>query len=140
MSIDTGDIYTSPPAMAMTLAADAASPSILTVTFPGYGVYGNTQRHDNDYQIILAFDPNTFSPKFFDQNNPHEEGPAYAAKLFVYTGNATYGVQNLEYDKDTGDYWLIVYQEKKDRFPNYPVYLIDSGTVPAEKPLALDVG
>ena len=105
-----------------------------------YGVYGNTQRYDNDYQVILAFDPNTFSPKFFDQNNPHEEGPAYSAKLFVYTGNTTYGVQNLEYDKDTGDYWLIVYQGKKDRFPNYPVYLIDGGTAPAEKPLALDVG
>ncbi len=34
ISMDTGDIYTSLPAMAMTEAADAASPSIFTVTRP----------------------------------------------------------------------------------------------------------
>ncbi len=105
-----------------------------------YGVYGNTQRHDNDYQVILAFDPDTFAPKAFDQNNPHEDGPAYVAKLFVYTGNTTYGVQNLEYDRDTGDYWLIVYEGKKDQFPNYPVYLIDGSKAPVEKTLALGEG
>ena len=102
-----------------------------------YGVYSNTQRHDNDYQVILAFDPDTFAPKPFDQNNPHEEGPSYVSKLFAYTGNTTYGVQNLEYDRDTGDYWLIGYEGKKGQFPNYPVYLIDGSKAPVEKTLSL---
>ncbi len=102
-----------------------------------YGVYGNTKRRDNDYQVLLAFDPDTFAPLPFDQNAPHTVAPALAAKLFAYTGNTTYGVQNLEYDRDTGDYWLIVYEGKKNGFPNHPVYLIDGSKAPEEKPLSL---
>ncbi len=105
-----------------------------------YGVYGNTKRQDNDYQVFLAFDPDTFAPLPFDQNAPHTVAPALAAKLFAYTGNTTYGVQNLEYDRDTGDYWLIVYEGKKNGFPNHPVYLIDGSKAPEEKPLFLGDG
>ena len=61
--------------------------------------------------MLLCFDPETFNPIAFDQNAPHTEGPELYKKLFVYTGNTQYGVQNLE-------------------FPNNPIYLVD-GSVPA---------
>ena len=48
-----------------------------------------------------------FAAEPFDQNHPHTVGPRLDRKFFVYTGNTTYGVQNLEYDRDTGDYWMI---------------------------------
>ena len=97
--------------------------------YVAYGVYRNEQREDNDYQVILCFDPDTFAPLPFDQNNPHTQGPALFKKLFVYTGNTNYGVQNLEYDRDTGDFWMIVYEGSKAQFPNHPVYLAD-GSIP----------
>ncbi len=102
-----------------------------------YGVYANINRSDNDYQVILAFDPDTFNPMAFDQNHPHETGPAPISKLFAYTGNTSYGVQNLEFDRDTRDYWLVVYEGEKKEFPNYPVFLIDGGKAPVEQKLNL---
>lgn len=102
-----------------------------TYMYVAYGVYGNTARSDNDYQVILTFDPDAFAPLPFDQNAPHLVGPALYKKLFVYTGNTTYGVQNLEYDQDTGDLWMIVYEGKKAQYPNLPVYVVD-GSVPVQ--------
>lgn len=95
-----------------------------------YGIYSNPQRQDNDYQVLLAFDPKDFAAEPFDQNHPHTVGPRLDRKFFVYTGNTTYGVQNLEYDRDTGDYWMIVYEGKKPQFPNGPVYLVDGAAAP----------
>ncbi len=100
-----------------------------------YGVYANTERPDNDNQVILAFDPDDFDPQPFDQNAPHTVGPKPAAKYFLYTGNTSYGVQNLEYDRFTHDYWLICYPGAKEQFPNYPVYVIDGETAPAPRML-----
>ena len=98
--------------------------------FVAYGIYRNNDRQDNDCQVLLCFDPETFNPIAFDQNAPHTEGPELYKKLFVYTGNTQYGVQNLECDRDTGDLWMIVYQGQKEQFPNNPIYLVD-GSVPA---------
>ena len=35
-----------------------------------YGIYSNPQRQDNDYQVVLAFDPKDFAAEPFDQNHP----------------------------------------------------------------------
>ena len=105
--------------------------------FVAYGVYRNVNRADNDYQVILAFDPDAFAGEAFDQNKPHHVGPAVHKKLFVYTGNTTYGVQNLEYDRLTGDYWMIVYEGKKEAFNNRPVYVIDGNVAPVNRELRL---
>lgn len=105
--------------------------------FLAYGVYGNPQRRDNDYQVLLAFDPAQFAAAPFDQNAPHQIGPRAYKKLYVYTGNTTYGVQNLEYDRASGDYWMIVYEGKKPEFINCPVYVVDGAAAPAER--ALDI-
>lgn len=56
----------------------------------------------------------------------HRQGPkAPDSKYFVYTGNTTYGIQNLEYNPCTGYMFAAVYQGKKPGFPNYPMYVID---------------
>ena len=47
------------------------------------------------------------------------------SKYFVYTGNTNYGVQNLEYDEKTGYIFAAVYKGKKEKFPNFPMYVID---------------
>ena len=98
-----------------------------------YGVYGNARRTDNDNQVLLAFDPEALEPLPFDQNAPHTEGPTPAAKLFLHTGNTTYGVQNLEYDRESGDHWLVCYPGKKASYPNWPVYVIDGRVPPVRR-------
>ena len=98
-----------------------------------YGVYENAARTDNDNQVLLAFDPEALDPRPFDQNAPHTVGPALAAKFFLHTGNTCYGVQNLEYDRWSGDHWLVCYPGGKPGFPNYPVYVVDGGAAPVPR-------
>ena len=98
-----------------------------------YGVYGDTTRSDNDYQVILTYDPDVLAPYFrpLNQDTPHHSGPEKPAhKYFVYTGNTTYGVQNLEYDGCTGNWFLAVYPGTKPQFPNYPFFIIDGSAAP----------
>lgn len=67
-------------------------------------VYGDTTRTDNDYQMFLEYDLKTLNryARPLDQSNPHRTGPKRARRqLFVFTGNTSYGVQNLEYDRPT---------------------------------------
>ena len=105
--------------------------------FVAYGVYRNIDRKDNDYQVILCFDPEQFAGEAFDQNNPHHVGPKVYKKLFVYTGNTTFGVQNLEYDLESGDYWMIVYKGVKEGYANPPVFIVDGGIAPEMQTLKL---
>ncbi|MGN1075329.1 MAG: hypothetical protein ACI4QB_10085 [Eubacteriales bacterium] len=100
-----------------------------------YGVYGDTQRRDNDCQVILTYDPEALAPYFHPlrQDAPHGEGPEKPAhKYFVRTGNTTYGVQNLEYDAYTGNWFLAVYPGEKPEFPNYPFYIVDGAAAPVK--------
>ena len=106
--------------------------------FVAYGIYENTERNDNDYNIILVYDPETLHPIAFDQDSPHIEGPDLYKKLYVYTGNTSYGIQNLEFDKDSGDIWIIVNKGSKEKFPNYTFYLIDGSISPQKKLLHID--
>jgi len=57
------------------------------------------------------------------------------AKYFLYTGNTTYGIQNLEYDGYTGNWFAAVYQGKKPFFSNFPLYVIDGSELPVPAPL-----
>ena len=66
------------------------------------------------------------------QGIPHHSGPAPEAKYFLYTGNTTWGIQNLEYDAYTGDWYAAVYVGKKPQYPNYPMYVIDGSVAPCE--------
>ena len=98
-----------------------------------YGIYGDTAREDNDYQVILRFDAadwwHTLATPLTHHTVP-QDGATSLDKYFVYTGNTTYGVQNLLYDKQTGDWLAAVYPGKKPQFPNYTMFVIDGHVAP----------
>lgn len=97
-----------------------------------YGIYGQPDRTGNDHQVILQFDPDVVDRygQTLRQETPHHSGPAHSeSRFFLYTGNTTFGVQNLEYDPFTRRWLAAVYEGKKAEYPNYPMFFID-GTVP----------
>lgn len=96
--------------------------------YVAYGIYSDTQRNDNDYQVLLRYDVEGWSQfeKPLNQKNMHRKGPEKPeSKYFVYTGNTTYGVQNLEYDEVTKCMFMAVYKGVKEKFPNFPMYVVD---------------
>jgi len=117
-------------ALGPVFGADPHSPRKIMVA---YGIYGDTSREDNDHQVILAYDPDIFDKYggFLSQDEPHHSGPDVPeAKYFFFTGNTTYGVQNLEYDPFTRTWLTAVYTGSKQDFPNYPMFLIDGSRSP----------
>lgn len=104
--------------------------------YVAYGIYDDTNRNDNNHQILLCYSINECSKYFtaFNQKNMHKAGPsAPLHKYFVYTGNTRYGVQNLEYDKHTKALFMSVYRGHKDGFPNYSLFAAD-----CEKPATFE--
>ena len=100
-----------------------------------YGIYGDVTRNDNDYQVILQYDAKGWWDTLaapLTVNTAPQAGAEALEKYFVYTGNTTYGVQNLLYDKQTGDWLAAVYPGKKPQFPNYTLFVIDGHMPPAE--------
>ena len=99
--------------------------------YVAYGIYGDVERTDNDYQVILSYPLNELCSyaKPLNQLSMHKSGPSeYAHKYFVYTGNTTWGIQNLEYDAYLGRFIAAVYKGKKETFPNFPMFMIDAST------------
>ena len=103
-----------------------------------YGVYSDVERTDNDHQVILQYDPVMIEEwgKPLTQAAPHHSGCPAEARYFFYTGNTTYGVQNLEYDPHTRTYLVAVYTGHKEHFTNYPLFFIDATQAPREGELA----
>lgn len=98
-----------------------------------YGVYGDNDREDNDYQVLLSCDPEELRKyeTVLTSKNIHTSGPEHAGeRYFVYTGNTTFGVQNMEYDKYTGDIFLSVYRGRKEKFLNYNLFRVAGGQTP----------
>ncbi len=98
-----------------------------------YGIYSDTERADNDYQVILEYEPDVFDVygRELVQSDPHHSGPEKAdEKYFLYTGNTRWGVQNFEYDAYTDSYFVAVYKGAKKEFPNYPMFVIDRKKAP----------
>lgn len=102
------------------------------------GIYGATEkgqgeRTDNDYQVILQYDPVKLEASARPLESFHKFGPKKADKYYyAFTGNTTWGVQNMEYDTNT-NYWLLgVYAGKKPQYPNYSMFAVD-GKVAAKK-------
>ncbi len=102
------------------------------------GIYKDTERTDNDYQVLLQYrlsDLDNYAQSL-DQKYPHHSGPQNAYnKYFVYTGNTNYGTQNLEYDSFTHHWFIAAYKGNKSNFPNYPLFAIDGTIPPIEKNL-----
>lgn len=114
-----------------TFGKDASEPFSLMVA---YGIFSDTARTDNDYQVILEFDWRAMEAyeQPLKQAEPHRKGPDAKARYFAYTGNTNYGVQNLEYDRSSGDWLMAVYTGKKTTFPNFPLYVVDGSIAPVE--------
>lgn len=101
--------------------------------YVAYGVYGDISRSDNDHQVILRYDIADWAKyeQPISQSAMHTSGPAVPdSKYFVYTGNTTYGIQNLDYDPSTGNFFAAVYAGKKEAFPNYTLFAIDGHKAP----------
>ena len=97
------------------------------------GIYGDTTRTDNDHQVILQYDASEWHKyeQPLSQNHTHRCGPERPLnKYFVFTGNTTYGIQNLAYDATTGYWFAAVYRGKKSRFPNFPLFTLDGSQQP----------
>lgn len=96
--------------------------------YVAYGVYGDITRSDNDCQVILCYDPAQMEKyaRTVSFGTLHESGPEKPLrKYFAFTGNTTYGVQNLCYDPFTGYTFMAVYRGKKEQYPNYSLYALD---------------
>lgn len=114
---------------------DGSGKEMLTIA---YGIYGDESRTDNDYQILLQYDTTDWA-KYeapLSQDNMHHRGPSKPqGKYFVYTGNTRWGVQNLEYDKQTNLWFLACYAGKKDTYSNYTLFAVDGSKRPINRPL-----
>ena len=108
--------------------------------YVSYGIYGDITRSDNDNQVILQYDISRWADyaRPLNQANMHRSGPEKPdGKLFAFTGNTTYGVQNLEYDSHSRTMLMAVYRGKKEQFPNRPLYFLDCETAAEDSRLAL---
>jgi len=106
--------------------------------YVAYGIYGDTERTDNDHQVLLQYDISDWAQyaRPLNQENMHRCGPdAPTAKYFVFTGNTTYGIQNLEYDPATGMMLAAVYPGKKEQYPNYSMFFFDCAKAPEMRQL-----
>ena len=104
-----------------------------------YGIYGDNDRTDNDYQVLLQYDVRKWGKKYakpLEVGNMHKDGPARPDRIYYsFTGNTNWGVQNLEYDPATG-YWLMCcYKGKKPQYPNYSLFAADGSSKPVRQAL-----
>lgn len=95
--------------------------------YVAYGIYGDISRRDNDHQILLEYKPESFKPGV--------TAPKATAKYFIFTGNTTWGVQNLCYDPKTGCIFMASYAGKKPEFPNFSLFAVPVQQKPARKVL-----
>lgn len=109
--------------------------TLLTVA---YGITPDNNRTDNDYQVLLQYSPAQLKrfARPLTQDTLPKSGPAKPqGKYFIYTGNTSWGVQNLAFDRSSGLWFMMVYRGHKPLFPNNTVYVIDSRTTPRLAPL-----
>lgn len=101
--------------------------------YVAYGIYADTTRTDNDYQVLLAYDTDQW--KRYEQplyeENPHVKGPAEPLnRYFVYTGNTNYGIQNMAFDSSTNRFFMAAYKGIKKQFPNFTLFATTPQPVP----------
>lgn len=93
--------------------------------YVAYGIYGDTERCDNDNQILLRFSLDKVNEKMRTGSIDAALAARADERLFVYTGNTTYGIQNLEYDPHKNLMLAAVYRGKKPQFANYDMFSFD---------------
>lgn len=116
-----------------TFGPDVENPGNKKFLYVAYGIYSDTEREDNNYQVILKYDIEGWNQYKMplSQENMHKSGPQIPdGKYFVYTGNTTFGIQNLEYDPYTNSFLAAVYRGSKPNFKNYSLFMIDASIKP----------
>ena len=107
--------------------------------YVAYGIYADSTRTDNDYQVLQAYDVSRWERMYerpLSQAHPHSSGPACPEHCyFVSTGNTTYGLQNLAYDPGSGNFYAAAYKGIKNGFPNYTLFVIDGNAAPRKEKL-----
>ena len=117
------------------MGARAGSRNYLYVA---YGIYGDTAREDNNYQVLLRYDFRALNARALPVSfgTFYAGGPAHPLdKYFIYTGNTTWGVQNMAYDPSTEHLFLSVYRGSKDRLPNYDQFIVPMWEKPVRRML-----
>ena len=104
--------------------------------YVAYGIYGDNSREDNNCQVLLRYDLGKLwkyarTVKFGDFYGGGPDKPL--DKYFIYTGNTTWGVQNLAYDPFSGKLFMAVYKGKKEAFHNYGMFVLDMKTKPQKR-------
>ena len=102
--------------------------------YVAYGIYGDVDRSDNDCQVLLRYDIQKLNklakPVRFGEFD--ETGPERALdKIFINTGNTTYGVQNMAYDPSQRRLFMAVYKGKKPQYCNYSLFAVDFSAKPS---------
>lgn len=104
--------------------------------YVAYGIYSENDRTDNDYQVLLCYDVKKLKKyeQPLSQQNLHHSGPKKSNyTYYIYTGNTSWGVQNLCYDKHTGNMLAAVYTGKKPDWNNFGLYVADGGQKPKKE-------
>ena len=103
-----------------------------------YGIYGDASRSDNDHQVLLQYDIDSWAKyeQPLSQDNMHQSGPKKpAGRYFVYTGNRNWGVQNLEYDSTRNFWFLATYESKKSEYTGFNLFVVDGSIAPKKSTL-----
>lgn len=98
-----------------------------TMLYVAYGIYSEEDRTDNDYQVIHCYDISHWHryAQPLTPSNLHLNGPAKPNKIYyVRTGNTTFGVQNLCYDKGSNRMWMSVYPGQKKGWNHYGTFAV----------------
>ena len=106
--------------------------------YVAYGIYSENDRTDNDYQVLLCYDVKKL--KKYEQplsaQNLHQSGPQNPAyTYYIYTGNTSWGVQNLCYDSHTGNMLAAVYTGMKPDWKNFGLFVVDGQQKPVKEVL-----
>lgn len=109
-----------------------------TRLYVAYGLYSDTTRTDNDYQVLLEYDIKGWDnvSEQLKEDNPHTTGRVSPVqRYFVHTGNTLYGIQNLTYDETNNRLLAAVNKGKKSTYPNYLLFAIDFSKKPKKQSL-----
>ncbi len=104
------------------------------------GTTPQTERTDNDYQVLVQYDVTHWWDKYskpLSEETVHHSGPEKChGKFFVYTGNTNYGVQTMTYFPELNLWILNVYTTlKEDKFPDWNLFIVDGDIKPKKQAL-----
>lgn len=104
------------------------------------GTTPQTQRDDNNYQVLIQYDVSSWWDEYaqpLNESEVHHIGPKKCSgKYFVYTGTTYYGCQTMTYFTELNLWILNVYTTPKtDEFPDWNLFVVDGDIKPKKQAL-----